>query len=96
MIAENVSDHPQIAAPTMTATMMLELFVSEPIGHCSQHFNFNVTHKLAKRFRMIKESLHDSGATYDDGNGSHHVDSDADVFRWWLANMDISKVNDKQ
>jgi len=85
-----VIEAPQVEPQTLTMSAMMELQVVEPAGYCPHNFNFNITHKLAKRFRMLKDSLHSSGVTFDDGNGSHHVDSDADVFRWWLASLEVA------
>lgn len=75
---------------TQTMSALIEVEVCEPVGYCAQHFHFNVTHKLAKRFRMLKDALHSSGRTFDDGNGLKHVDSDADVFRYFLAALEVN------
>lgn len=75
---------------TLTMSAMIELPVIEPVGHYSVNFNFNVTAKLAKRVRMLRDSLHQSGERFDDGSGSYHVDSDGDVFRWLLAQCDVA------
>lgn len=78
------------SAKSATMSLMVELSIVEPVGHCPQNFGFNITNKLAKVFRMLKDGLHERGDTFDDGNGSHHVDSDADVFRYLLARCEVA------
>ena len=84
-----VIDAPQPEAQVLTMSAMIEVPVVDPEGYCPLNFHFNITHKLAKSFRMLRDGLHTSGATFDDGNGTHHVDSDADAYRWLLAQLEV-------
>ena len=84
-----VMDTPKPEAKALILSAMIEVPVTEPNGYCPVNFHFNVTHKLAKLFVMLRDGLHASGATFDDGNGTHHVNSDADAYRWLLAQLEV-------
>ena len=87
-VESTVMDLPPIEAKTFTMSAMIEVPVEEPVGYCPRNFHFNITHELAKSFVMLRNGLHKSGAVFHDGTGTHHVDSDADAFRWLLAQLE--------
>lgn len=83
-------DTPPLEAKSITMTAMVEVPVVDVVGYCPRNFHFAITHTLAKSFKMLKDGLHTTGATYHDGSQIRHVDSDADAFRWLLAQLECS------
>lgn len=81
-------DSPPVEVKSITMTAMVEVPVVEAVGYCPRNFHFAITHTLAKSFKMLRDGLHESGATYHDGAQARHVDSDADAFRWLLAQLE--------
>ncbi len=79
---------PPVEVKSVTMTAMVEVPVVEAVGYCPRNFHFGVTHTLAKSFKMLRDGLHTTGATYQDGAQMRHVDSDADAFRWLLAQLE--------
>ena len=77
--------------PTATATAMVEVPVfTESDGFAVRVITFRLSLTEAKKVKRLKEALHQSGATFNDGRIVRHVDRGQDVLRWILAQVEIS------